>query len=209
MNRRLVADDLPLVQYGVACVPARGEIESGDLHLLARTRRGLLSAVVDGLGHGAAAASTARVAIETLAAHPDEGVIPLIWRCHERLKGTRGAVISLVSFDGLEDTITWVGVGNIEGVLLNGNAEGPGPPSILLRPGVVGYRLPPLQAVVQPVVPGDLLILFTDGIRDDFPRHFAVDTPPSQIAEYIASGFRRGSDDALVFVARYRGVKES
>ena len=198
----LAAGNLPLIDFGVASVPAPGEKESGDLYLVTPTRRGILLAVVDGLGHGDEAAAAARAAVKTLSAHSNEGVISLVKQCHERLKGTRGAVMSLVSFDRAEDTITWLGIGNIEGVLLNIN----GPcNSILLRPGVVGYRLPPLQAAVQPIAPGDLMILVTDGIRGDFTREFAADALPSQIANYIASNYPKGTDDALVFAARYRG----
>ena len=37
-----------------------------------------------------------------------------------------------------------------------------------MRPGVIGYRLPPLYASVVPIEQGDLLILTTDGIKDDY-----------------------------------------
>jgi hypothetical protein len=74
-----------------------------------------------------------------------------------------------------------------------------------LRPGVAGYRLPVLQTVRMPVAPGDLLILVTDGIRQDFIREFSSGDQPGKIAEYISSNFWRGIDDGLVLVARYLG----
>jgi negative regulator of sigma-B (phosphoserine phosphatase) len=80
--------------------------------------------------------------------------------------------------------------------------------TIFLRPGVVGYRLPPLQAVITPIGPGDLLILTTDGIRSDFIRHFSSEDSPEKIADYISSIFRKGNDDGLVLVARYLGSNE-
>jgi len=199
----------PLIEYAVAAVPAPGETESGDLHAVIPTQRGALVAVIDGSGHGAEAASAARLAVATLEAHPNEGVIQLLQRCHERLRGTRGAVMSLVSLDGIENTITWLGVGNIEGVLLRqGSSLSASAETIFLRPGVVGYRLPPLQAVITPVAPGDLLILTTDGIQSNFVRKFATEDQPGKIAEYISSNCNKGYDDGLVLVARYLGPNE-
>ena len=198
-----------LIEYAVATVPAPGQTESGDLHVVIPTQRGTLIAVIDGAGHGAEAASAARLAVTTLEAHPNEGVIALLRRCHERLKGTRGAVMSLVSLDGTENTVTWVGVGNVEGVLLrSGSSVDPSAETIFLRPGVVGYRLPPLQAVITPVAPGDLLILTTDGIQSNFVRKFATEDQPGKIAEYISSNCNKGYDDGLVLVARYLGPNE-
>jgi hypothetical protein len=117
--------------------------------------------------------------------------------------------MSLASFDTIENTVTWLGVGNIEGILLHGSsAENPRLETIFLRPGVVGYRLPPLQAMVTPIAPGDLVILNTDGIRGDFAVQFAPEDQPGQIAEYISSNFRKGDDDGLVLVLRYLGSNE-
>src|SRR5260370_34998404 len=110
-----VVKTAPLIEYAVAAVPAPGETESGDLHAVIPTQRGALVAVIDGSGHGAEAASAARVAVATLEAHPNEGGIQLLQRWHERLRGTRGAVMSLGPLDGIENTITRLGVGNIEG----------------------------------------------------------------------------------------------
>ena len=165
-----------LIEYAVTTVAAPGQTESGDLHVVIPIQRGVLVGVIDGSGHGAEAASAARLAAATLEAHPGESVIPLLRRCHEKLRGTRGAVMSLVSLDGIDNTLTWLGVGNVEGVLLRGGTSvNPSAETIFLRPGVVGYRLPPLQAVITPVTPGDLLILTTDGIQADFVRQFAVE----------------------------------
>jgi phosphoserine phosphatase RsbX len=203
------AETLLQLEYSVSSAPAPGEEESGDLYLVSAIPAGTLIAVVDGSGHGPEAALAARLAIATLDSHLREGVIPLVKRCHERLKGTRGVVMSLVSIDAIENTITWLGVGNIEGILVRTSASvDPHVETIFLRPGVVGYRLPPLQAVITPISPGDLLILTTDGIRSDFTRHFSVEHSPEKIADYISSNFRKGNDDGLVLVAHYLGSNE-
>jgi phosphoserine phosphatase RsbX len=207
--KRPSAHTLPLLEYGISSVPAPGEVESGDLYLVCPTFRGALVGVVDGLGHGAEAADAARIAVATLEEHANDGVIALIRRCHERLRHTRGAVMSLASLDKFENTVTWLGVGNVEGMLLHGRWDDhPHVETIFLRPGVVGYRLPPLQAVVTAMMPGDLFILNTDGIRGDFAARFSPEDQPSRIAEYISSNFRKGDDDGLVLVLRYLGPVE-
>src|SRR6202140_3183209 len=161
------------LEYGVSSTPAPGEVVSGHLHLVSPIPGGPLIAVVDGSGHGPEAALAARMAVATLEGHRREGVIPLVRRCHERLKGTRGVGMSLASIDGIENTVTWLGVGNIEGGLVRTSASvDPSGETIFLRPGVVGYRPPPPQAVIPPIGVGDLLILTTDGIRSDFTHHF-------------------------------------
>lgn len=206
---RNISQALPLVEYGVSSLTAAGQDESGDLHLVKTVPGGTLLAAVDGAGHGPEAAAAARLAISTLEAHACDGVISLIRRCHERLVGTRGAVMSLAAISGVENTLTWLGVGNIEGILLR---CGPGlhsaPETMLLRPGILGYRLPLLQSRVTPIAHGDLVILATDGIRPGFARQFAFEDPPQKIAEYISSNFRKGLDDGLVLAARYLGSSE-
>lgn len=205
----VVTDCLPLLNCAVACEPRAGESASADLYLVRQTDRGALLAVMDGAGHGADAIEVAQRAAAVVSEHASEGVIALIRLCHERLLGTRGAVISLISVDGIESTITWVGVGNVVGVLLRPDVIGPKAcASIPLQPGVVGYRLPPLQASVTPIMPGDLLILATDGIRRDFVHAFSLDDEPGSIAEYISSNFPRGDDSRLVLVARYLGQNQ-
>jgi phosphoserine phosphatase RsbX len=197
---------LPLMECGVSALTLPGEDESGDLHLVQPFPGGMLLAVVDGSGHGSEAASAARIAISTLRQHACEGVITLVRRCHEQLKGTRGVVMSLASFNGVENTMTWLGVGNIEGLLLrSGPSLNPSQEALLMRAGVVGYRLPPLQGSVVPIAPDDLLVFTTDGIRCDFAGEFSTDDAPDRIAEYISTHHGKGTDDGLVLVARYLG----
>src|SRR5712692_7940302 len=154
------------VDWGVASLALHGETVSGDLHLVQPHAHGVLVAAVDGVGHGAEAAAAAKVAIATLTAHAHASVLPLVRRCHDDLRETRGVVLTLASFKPLDGTITWAGVGNVEGVLLRADAKGgPARDYVLLLGGVVGLQLPPLRGFGIPVSPGDTLILATDGIR--------------------------------------------
>ena len=199
---------LALLDYGVASFTAPNQNESGDRHLVKTIPGGTLLAVVDGAGHGPEAAIAAQTAIGVLKAHATDEPASLVRHCHEQLRATRGAVMSLAVINCTENTLTWLGIGNIEGVLLySGSSAGVRCESMLVRPGIVGYRLPLLQPTVLPISAGDLIILATDGIRPDFGPHFGEDQPRA-IAEYISSRCRTGLDDGLVLVARYQGTGE-
>ena len=197
---------MPLVEYATASMIIPGESESGDRHIVIPTPTGTLIAVIDGLGHGAEAAEASRVAVATLERYAEESVIALIRRCHKQMKATRGAVMSLASFNRQDHTVIWLGVGNVEGVLLRADTQAsPARENIVMRGGVVGYQLPPLQAVVTPVSPNDILIFATDGIRNGFDRNLFLNAPLQQIADAICAQHSKGTDDALVLVARYLG----
>jgi len=195
-----------LLDWHVAARPVHGQAVSGDLHLVKSFEGGVLLAVVDGVGHGDEATAAARRAVSILESHARESVIALIKRCHEELKQTRGVVMTVASLNTSEQAITWLGVGNVEGRLLHANADAGHPSeSVLLRGGLVGLHLPALQTSVMPVTPGDLLVLATDGIHAGFDNRININQTPKQIAECILKQHFKGSDDALVLVARYLG----
>ena len=195
-----------LIDWGVATLMLAGEQESGDLHLIKPVGTGVLVSVVDGLGHGAEAAAAARAAVAALNRHAQESVLPLLQRCHQALAGTRGVVVSVALFDRADGSMTWLGVGNVEGVLLYADSgRRRGRERLVTRGGIVGSELPPLRAEVLAVAPGDTLILATDGIRSGFADDLAIDGPPQQLADQILARSGKGTDDALVLVARYLG----
>jgi negative regulator of sigma-B (phosphoserine phosphatase) len=195
-----------LVETGAAGLALEGQASSGDRCVVKPFSTGALVAVVDGLGHGEDAAAAAARAVLTLESHAEESVIALVRRCHEDLRGTRGAVISLASFSSRDNTVTWMGVGNVDGRLLRwSDRRREANESLLLRAGVVGVQLPPLGAAVLPVATGDILILATDGIHREFDRAVNLAASPQKVADRILAEHRRATDDALVLVSRYRG----
>ena len=205
---------LSLLDWAVAARPLAGQSVSGDLQVIAPFPGGALVGVIDGLGHGEEAAAAAAVAATTLTKHAHEPLILLLKQCHEQLKGTRGVVLSVASFTARDNTMTWVGVGNVEGVLWHVNEEGQSSSeSLPLRGGVAGYQLPPLRTFVLPVTQGDLLIFVTDGIRSSFARDLSRSdllrrhTPEElqHLANRILEQHGKSTDDALVLVVRYLG----
>ena len=77
--------------------------------------------------------------------------------------------------------------------------------TLLLRGGVVGSQLPPLQATVLQISPGDTIYFVTDGIQRNFAQSLTPLENPQRAAYRILEQFRNGNDDALVLVARLTG----
>jgi len=194
-----------LLEWGIASHSLDRDAGSGDCYVVKPIPTGVLLAVVDGLGHGKQATEAARLAVATVHEYFQGSIIPIFSRCHERLKGTRGVVMSLVLFSGAARTITWAGVGNVEGLLIRRIGSGVRQDSLLLGSGVIGDRLPPVRASTITISSGDAVILSTDGIRTGFDERVSLGSAPQQMANAILASHRRHDDDALVLVARYVG----
>lgn len=191
------------VEWAAACATATGCSDSGDEFCVHPLPSGVLIAAVDGLGHGPAAAAAARITMALLETTSTDNLLTLVADCHQRLRGTRGLVMSLALFDALRNTMAWIGVGNVAGMLWKENSRSP--EALLLRSGVVGAVLPELRATTLPVSAGDTLVLATDGVRHDFTREIERGRSLQEMANRILERHRRGVDDALVLLARYRG----
>ena len=196
-----------VVDWAVATLALAGEPESGDLHVVAPFEDGARVAAIDGLGHGPEAAVAARSAAKALQRDSRRPVGELLERCHESLRGTRGAVITRAWFNGAGATMSWAGVGNIEGTLLRAEPGWERPrESVMLVGGVPGHQLPTLRPNEWHVSPGDTLVLATDGVRGGYLDLVDVTQSPQQLADHLLAEYGRGTDDALVLVARYLGV---
>ena len=196
-----------MVEYGLAKHAHVGEGESGDLHMVCCNQNGVLIAVIVGIGHGEEAAEVARTTAALLRGSADEPVISLVEQCHEKLKGSRGVVLSLAFVSLEQKMMTWLGVGNVQGVLVRADTtRGNGQEPLLLRAGVVGSKLPALQASVLPVSQGDTVVFATDGIQGDFSTGLSAKENPQRVADRILNRYRTRNDDALVLVARLTGI---
>ena len=199
------AGRLPFLEWGIAGRPMPGETESGDqyvVHPLPGRR------LAGGRRRAGAWARTRLLRPEmpspSLQAHAQEPLIPLVKRCHEALRRTNGVVMTLAAFHCRDKVLTWLGVGNVEGLLVRSDVLArPRARRVLQRGGVVGYQLPPLQTSVLAVGPGDMLIFATDGVRGRFADGLDLDRPPQQIADLVLAAHAKPSDDALVLVARF------
>lgn len=194
------------VEWGVAAKQMPGQALSGDLYLVEPTERGTLVAVADGLGHGKEAAEAAKVALEAIKERAHIPLTQTLEECNREVRRTRGVVISMAFVNSLDGAMEWLGVGNVEGLLVRSEASGNHAKEFLIRvEGVVGSQLPPLRISRVKITPGDTLVLATDGIRRGFDQGVRLSGRPVEIAQRILARHYLGTDDALVLVATYKG----
>jgi len=193
--------------WGTASQPLAGEPTSGDRsYVRSLLDGGTLLAVLDGAGHGTAAAEAAEAGQAILERHADMPLARLFRTCHDGLRGTRGVAMSLALLSPRADRLTWIGIGNVEAVVWRLEPRAlPRREHLLLRGGLIGCQMPIPVEASQPLSPGDLIVLATDGVRGDFTPLLNGYEPPQRIAERILERHATGQDDALVLVARTRG----
>ncbi len=197
------------IEWATAGRPLPGEAVSGDQPVaIDIAGEAALFGVMDGLGHGPAAATPALRAVDALRRARSERLEVLVQLCHRVLAGTRGVAMTLARVDFTANTLTWTGVGNVTANLIAKSARGIHVrSSARLTAGVVGYRIPEIRpAQVVRLRAGDLIVIASDGINH-YPVEgidFAAST--SAIAEHILVEHAKDTDDAMVLTARHRGA---
>jgi hypothetical protein len=135
-----------------------------------------------------------------------EPVVAIVQHCHRALQSTRGVVMTVVDINLQDETLTALGIGNVETVIVRANPQARTPrETVLLRCGVVGYQLPTLHPSVLPLSKGDVIVFATDGVREDFADLITIRETPARLAEKILAQKFRGTDDGLVLACKYLG----
>jgi anti-sigma regulatory factor (Ser/Thr protein kinase) len=190
------------LELGARQAPKRGEFECGDAWACARVGRWDRVCVVDGLGHGPLAASAARDAVAVFRdAREADSPADIINRCHQALRGTRGAVMAVAAIDLHGGVLSFAGVGNINAVVYS--AAG-GSSHLVSTEGIVGYQVRSIRGMQRAWSRGDTIVVSSDGLSsrwnmlrypDLLLRH------PALTAAVLFRDFARDSDDATMVVA--------
>jgi phosphoserine phosphatase RsbX len=197
------------IEWAAKARPRPGEQVCGDRPIAVDIDyAGALVGVLDGLGHGAEAATAALRGVDVLRDARAQPLEELIQLCHRELSGTRGAAMTLARIDFRADTLRWVGIGNVTANLVAKRPAGVEVrSSALLAAGIVGYRIPEALAPQEVSIrPGDLLVIASDGIAEGHLDSIDFAAPALVIAEEILRSHGKDNDDALVLTARHRGV---
>ncbi len=187
------------MKYGVFSRPKQDRTISGDAHIVLEEQDFTLLGLVDGLGSGQEAARAAYIAVASVEEYRLLGLIEILRKCHDALRNTRGVVMGLLRIDLAANQVRYAGVGNIGFRCL---AEEPFHP--ISYNGIVGYRLPRVHEFVGTYHPGDLFVLYSDGIDGRFHTDVALlkrERQPQRLAEAIARRYGK-DDDICVLVAR-------
>ena len=193
------------LRWAVAERSAPGASESGDGFVVVDRPQGPLVAVLDGLGHGREAADAVRAGIAALRRHCADPVTVLLERCAEAVPPTRGVVATVCSFEHCS-RLMWSAIGNVAGLIVDRDARGPRRREVVQIGGILGPATPHPHVQVLDLGPGSLLVLATDGIHPGFRDAVDLSPDPEDLASRILASYAVGTDDALVFVGRYRGM---
>jgi negative regulator of sigma-B (phosphoserine phosphatase) len=190
-----------LLEHSSLIRPCHGEYLSGDAVVVRPLEQGLFVAIVDVLGHGPEANELTHVIDAYLARYGSADVSGLMTRLHQHLKGTRGAAVGLCAIDAAAGRVDYAGIGNTV-MRRFGEVE----TRLVSQDGVLGQNMrTPLHQTLQ-LNPGDLIVLYTDGVSDrftsdDYPgvlRH-----APKEVASNIVQRFGKNHDDAACIAVRY------
>jgi serine phosphatase RsbU (regulator of sigma subunit) len=190
-----------LLEHSSLIRPCRGERLSGDAVVIRPLEQGLFVAIVDVLGHGPEAHELTHVIDAYLARYGTSDVSGLMTRLHQHLKGTRGAAVGLCAIDAATGRTDYAGVGNTA-MRRFGKAE----TRLVSQDGVLGQNMRTPRPQTLQLEPGDLIVLYTDGVSDrftsdDYPgvlRH-----APKEVASNIVQRFGKDHDDAACIAVRY------
>ncbi|BBX75822.1 SpoIIE family protein phosphatase [Mycobacterium shinjukuense] len=197
------------IEWALAGRPRPGERVCGDQPLAVQIDDdAALFGVMDGLGHGPAAATAAITTVDVLTSNRGERLEVLVQLCHRVLTGTRGVAMTLARIEFTTGRLSWTGVGNVTASLVAKAVGGVSVrSSVHLAGGIVGYRIPDITpAKVVPIRAGDLLVIASDGIADDHLEHIDFAASAPTIADQILAKHAKDTDDAVVLAARHRGI---
>lgn len=189
---------------GARSRPYPGYKVNGDAYVVRlATADNALAAVIDGLGHGVDAHEAALAASDLIEAQSQLDLIALFQALDQRLRRTRGAVIAAAHIDLHAAQLTFVGVGNIEAVLLTPQ----GAQQLVCMGGIVGHTMRAPRAFTHAWSPESLLLLCSDGIRSAWRTELdrsLLSSHPDVLANVIIGGYARETDDATVLGIRQR-----
>lgn len=187
--------------FGVVCLPMPGEQVCGDTWAVETFPNATKIMVADGLGHGPEAFKAANICQRIFHDFKKSEFKNIITEMHTSLKSLRGAAVSMAEFNYDQRKISYIGVGNISGIVCSKEKVH----RMISHGGTVGYMSPRMQEFVFDLELNSLLILYSDGIHSQlnlkiYPNLLAHH--PSLIAGVIYRDFCRKKDDSTVLVIR-------
>ena len=187
---------------GIRSRPFFGQTVGGDTALALERDGGLFLAIADVLGHGPDAHVVACAVDECLRTHASHDLLDTLARLDARLRGTLGAAAGLCFVDLVAGALRYVGIGNTAA-----RRFGAAGTRLVSREGIVGQRMRTPREQSLRLGPGDLVMLYTDGVSDrfeldDYPGVLVED--PATVASVVVERFGKRHDDATCLAFRYR-----
>ena len=176
--------------------------ESGDLAIVKEDKDYYYLGLIDGLGHGKNANIAAKIAIEYLDNNFSNSLDELIIQLNEKLHGTVGAVIALCCLNKNNKEMIYSGIGNITVRIIGRKSF-----KCISRDGIVGYSMPNPKNDNYNLYPGDLLLMYSDGVKEHFDL---LDFPGLQnesvvkITETLIETYSKNNDDVSMITCKVK-----
>jgi len=175
-----------------------GEERCGDTVAVRQEDGRIVVLVVDGLGHGPLAASAADLARRHFDEHPGPTAAATLGQLHRALSPTRGAAVAIADIDPRTRSVTYAGIGNIAGWIVDGG----GRRGMVSMPGIAGHRARQIQEWRYDVPVGARVVLHSDGLSDKWaPSPDLLTRDPVLGAAVLLRDAGTRHDDASVAVA--------
>ncbi len=189
------------LEYAQVNRPHYREHVSGDAAVVREKDDLLFAAIVDVLGHGPEAHQVAVQSEKFLLANWRDSVLEAMERLHEHLAGSRGAGAGICLVDRRSGLLRYTGIGNTVIRRFGGSEV-----RLLSRAGIIGGSRRTPKEEQMSLIPGDVVLLYTDGVKDrfelgDYPQllHHRAES----IAKTVIQRFGKQHDDATCIAIRY------
>ena len=164
--------------------------------------------VVDGLGHGPDAEAAGKAAVDYVGRHLSDDLPDIFGSCDLALRRTRGVAMGIAVIHEEKGTLTYAGVGNTRAMIVRWHDPEPGDGKTCQLSGnwgIVGSGYRKLSFEIVPLKRGDLVVLYTDGLKEviDMSRYDdACRADVRRLADKILRDWGREMDDGAVLVYR-------
>jgi anti-sigma regulatory factor (Ser/Thr protein kinase) len=183
------------------CLPKPGETECGDGWTAVMEGARTTICVVDGLGHGPAAADAAAAAAEAFTRSARGGPAEVLEALNLALRSTRGAAVAVAVADAEAESVRYGGIGNISGTILSPASAR----SMVSHNGIVGHQMRRVQEFDYPWPAGATMLLHSDGLTthwraESYPGVLQHD--PVLLCALLYRDQTRGRDDTTIVACR-------
>jgi len=122
-------------------------------------------------------------------------------KIHVKLNKTRGAAGALARFNFRENTMNYIGLGNISSMLLSNNKM----KTLISMNGIVGHGNPKFQVLSYPLPEYFIFFMYSDGLLThwDLEKYPGLLLKPSPlIAAVLYRDYKRKRDDSTIVVIK-------
>jgi len=181
--------------------PLPGQRYNGDAYFVKRYEDKVMFAVIDGLGHGQDAHEAAQDAVDCLENFYRRPIAEIFQLCHQRLKRTRGAAMSLCRINLKDRVMTHAGIGNVNTRVYSSEAA----PAPFCINGTLGVAMRTVKVDDYPLPENSTIIMFSDGVSGRFtPENLRGfwGLKPQGLAKQIMDNHAKDNDDVTIIVGR-------